>query len=84
MVRYIVEKIPNYKDAVIVSPDSGGAKRATQIAEKLGTDFGLVHKERKKAGGEDQLVFVGDVNGKVCVHLPRLFLMILRKGCYHH
>jgi ribose-phosphate pyrophosphokinase len=27
MVKYIREKIPNYKSAVIVSPDAGGAKR---------------------------------------------------------
>jgi len=27
MIRYIKDNIPGYKDAVIVSPDSGGAKR---------------------------------------------------------
>jgi ribose-phosphate pyrophosphokinase len=27
MVKYVREKIPNYKSAVIVSPDAGGAKR---------------------------------------------------------
>lgn len=72
MLRYIVENIPAYKDAVIVSPDSGGAKRATLVAEKLGMDFGLVHKERKKDNAKksddaDQLVFVGDVNNKVAI-----------------
>jgi ribose-phosphate pyrophosphokinase len=29
---------------VIVSPDAGGAKRATNIADSLGTDFALIHK----------------------------------------
>lgn len=34
--RYITLNIPNYKDAVIVSPDAGGAKRASAIADSLG------------------------------------------------
>jgi phosphoribosylpyrophosphate synthetase len=34
--RYIMLNIPNYKDAVIVSPDAGGAKRASAIADALG------------------------------------------------
>lgn len=27
MVKYIQHNIPNYKDAIVVSPDAGGAKR---------------------------------------------------------
>lgn len=42
--RYIQYNIPDYKDAVIVSPDAGGAKRATAIADGLGMDFALIHK----------------------------------------
>jgi ribose-phosphate pyrophosphokinase len=42
--RYIQLKIPNYRDAVIVSPDAGGAKRATAIADRLGLAFALIHK----------------------------------------
>lgn len=45
--RYIVDYVPNYKDCVIVSPDSGGAKRATAIADALGCRFALIHKERR-------------------------------------
>lgn len=45
--RYIIDYVPNYKDCVIVSPDSGGAKRATFIADNLGCSFALIHKERK-------------------------------------
>jgi len=37
--RYITLNIPNYKEAVIVSPDAGGAKRATTIADALGILF---------------------------------------------
>jgi ribose-phosphate pyrophosphokinase len=42
--RYIQQNIENYKDAVIVSPDAGGAKRATAIADSLGLAFALIHK----------------------------------------
>lgn len=42
--KYIQRHIPDYRNAVIVSPDAGGAKRATVIANTLGMDFALVHK----------------------------------------
>jgi ribose-phosphate pyrophosphokinase len=42
--RYIQTKIPEFRDAVIVSPDAGGAKRATAIADELNVDFALIHK----------------------------------------
>jgi ribose-phosphate pyrophosphokinase len=42
--RYIQFRIPNYQKAVIVSPDAGGAKRATAIADALGMPFALIHK----------------------------------------
>ncbi|KAJ5308087.1 Ribose-phosphate diphosphokinase [Penicillium atrosanguineum] len=43
---YIQRNIPNYKQAVIVSPDAGGAKRATAIADQMGMEFALIHKVR--------------------------------------
>jgi ribose-phosphate pyrophosphokinase len=42
--RYIQQNIPNYKNAIIVTPDAGGTKRATNIAESLRTDFAIIHK----------------------------------------
>lgn len=42
--KYIQYQIENYKEAVIVSPDAGGAKRATAIADGLGMPFALIHK----------------------------------------
>lgn len=33
IVKYIKKNIPEFKDAVIVSPDAGGAKRAANIAD---------------------------------------------------
>ncbi|KAH8120316.1 phosphoribosyl pyrophosphokinase [Phellopilus nigrolimitatus] len=55
------------KDVVIVSPDAGGAKRATSIADRLGVDFALFHKERKKASEVSRMVLVGRVKGKTAI-----------------
>lgn len=42
--NYIRQHIPDYREAVVVSPDAGGAKRATAIADSLNMDFALIHK----------------------------------------
>lgn len=42
--KYIQHEIPNYQQAVVVSPDAGGAKRATAIADALSMPFALIHK----------------------------------------
>ena len=42
--KYIQFSIPNFQQAVIVSPDAGGAKRATAVADALGMPFALIHK----------------------------------------
>jgi ribose-phosphate pyrophosphokinase len=69
MGKYIYRNIPNYNEAVIVSPDAGGAKRATSIAEKLHMDFALIHKERRRPDKPQKhdLMLVGDVRDKVCI-----------------
>lgn len=74
--RYIQQNVPNYKDAVIVSPDAGGAKRATAIADSLGIDFALIHKERRPTKIADRqnatMMLVGDVSGRVCILIDDL------------
>lgn len=45
--NYIQHHIPDFEEAVIVSPDAGGAKRATAIADALEVSFALIHKERR-------------------------------------
>ena len=37
-------KLSTDQQAVVVSPDAGGAKRATAIADSLGMPFALIHK----------------------------------------
>lgn len=66
MVKHIRERI-DVANCVIVSPDAGGAKRATSIADRLNVDFALFHKERKKANEVSRMVLVGSVRGKVAI-----------------
>ncbi|MEE6509828.1 hypothetical protein FKM82_028076 [Ascaphus truei] len=54
-------------DNLIVSPDAGGAKRVTSIADRLNVEFALIHKERKKANEVDRMVLVGDVKDHVAI-----------------
>ncbi|KAF1809793.1 ribose-phosphate pyrophosphokinase II [Eremomyces bilateralis CBS 781.70] len=69
--KHIQFQIPAYKNAVIVSPDAGGAKRATAIADALGVDFALIHKERRPTQITDRqnatMMLVGDVADKTAI-----------------
>ncbi|KAH9996431.1 phosphoribosyl pyrophosphokinase [Xylariaceae sp. FL0662B] len=74
--RYIQQNIPDYKEAVIVSPDAGGAKRATAIADGLGMEFALIHKERRPTRITDRqnatMMLVGNVANRVCILIDDL------------
>ncbi|KAL8754367.1 MAG: hypothetical protein Q9199_004387 [Rusavskia elegans] len=69
--KYIRDEIPNYQQAIIVSPDAGGAKRATAIADGLGMPFALIHKERRPTKITDRqnasMMLVGDVAGRTAI-----------------
>lgn len=69
--KYIRDEIPNYQQAIIVSPDAGGAKRATAIADGLGMRFALIHKERRPTKITDRqnasMMLVGDVAGRTAI-----------------
>jgi ribose-phosphate pyrophosphokinase len=52
---------------VIVSPDAGGAKRATSIADGLDLGFALIHKERARPNEVSRMVLVGDVKDKIAI-----------------
>lgn len=60
-IRWIKENIPDWRNCVIVSPDAGGAKRATSIADKLQVNCAIIHKERKRSGEVSSMVLMGDV-----------------------
>lgn len=65
-IQYITNNF-SLDNVVIVSPDAGGAKRATSIADRLGVDFALFHKERKKANEVSRMILVGHVKDKVAI-----------------
>ena len=52
---------------VIVSPDAGGAKRATSIADRLDLPFALIHKERQRPNEVSRMTLVGTVQGKTAI-----------------
>ncbi|XP_064874461.1 ribose-phosphate pyrophosphokinase 1-like isoform X2 [Oncorhynchus nerka] len=67
VLKWIKENIAEWKTCTIVSPDAGGAKRVTSIADRLNVDFALIHKERKRANEVDRMVLVGDVTDRVAI-----------------
>lgn len=52
---------------VIVSPDAGGAKRATSMADRLDLPFALIHKERSRPNEVARMTLVGTVKDMVAV-----------------
>ena len=66
VVRYIKENVC-WKDATMISPDAGGAKRAATLADRLDLNFALIHKERARANEVSRMVLVGDVRDKICI-----------------
>ncbi|WWD09179.1 hypothetical protein V865_007301 [Kwoniella europaea PYCC6329] len=48
MVQYIKQEVDGWRNAIIVSPDAGGAKRATALADHLNLDFALINRKRKR------------------------------------
>ncbi|KAJ5818613.1 ribose-phosphate pyrophosphokinase 4 [Penicillium riverlandense] len=73
---YIQRNIPNYRQSVIVSPDAGGAKRATAIADSMGIEFALIHKERRPTKITDRqnatMMLVGDVKDRTAILIDDL------------
>ena len=67
MIKYIRDNVTDWKNAVVVSPDAGGAKRVTALADKLLIGFALIHKERQKANEVSRMVLVGDVKDRVSI-----------------
>lgn len=67
MLKYIRDNISDWKNCVIVSPDAGGAKRVTALADRLEVEFAIIHKERKKANEVSRMTLVGSVSGKIAI-----------------
>ncbi|KAG9007383.1 hypothetical protein FRB94_014410 [Tulasnella sp. JGI-2019a] len=74
MMRYIKQEIPGWQNSIIISPDAGGAKRATSIADKLNVDFGLINRSRdlrikstETEPRDTMKLLVGDVKDKIAI-----------------
>ena len=71
LLKKYIMGIADYQQAVIVSPDAGGAKRATAIADGLSMPFALIHKERRPTKITDRqnatMMLVGDVSNRICI-----------------
>jgi len=64
VLRWIRENLKE-EECIIVSPDAGGAKRATSLADQLNIAFALIHKERPRPNVVGRMMLVGDVQDKV-------------------
>ncbi|KAF8626234.1 hypothetical protein AX15_004916 [Amanita polypyramis BW_CC] len=76
MISYIKQHIPGWREGIIVSPDAGGAKRVTAMADKLNVDFAIIHRKRdgkSETAPERMEILVGDVQDKV----GQLFLNVM-------
>jgi ribose-phosphate pyrophosphokinase len=56
-------------NAVIVSPDMGGVKRANKMADLLGLKLVVIDKIRKAHNESEVIHVVGEVDGKRCIIL---------------
>ena len=64
-LNYFTKK--KLKNAVVVSPDAGGAKKAEKFAKLLGADLAILHKTRPAHNRAEIQKVVGEVNGKIAI-----------------
>jgi ribose-phosphate pyrophosphokinase len=55
------------KNAVVVSPDSGGADRARYLAKNINATMAIIDKRRPEANIAEVAHVIGDVNNKNCI-----------------
>src|SRR5262249_10697789 len=51
-------------ECVVVSPDTGGVKRADMYARLLGLPIAILHKRRANANEVEMAAVIGDIRGK--------------------
>jgi len=65
LANYIKEK--NLKDIVVVAPDTGRAKVAKKLADRVGAKLAILHKVREEHHQSEVTHVVGEVKGKTVV-----------------
>lgn len=58
---------PGSAEAVVVSPDLGGAKRAERFARALGLPVAIIHKSRRSGSEVSVQGVVGEVEGRAAI-----------------
>lgn len=66
-VFYPYIKSLNLDNLCIVSPDTGGTKRASTYAKSLDCDLAIGFKQREKQNEVASIQIIGDVKGKNCI-----------------
>lgn len=67
IAEYFENKGFNKADLCVVSPDTGGVKRANNLATALKCDQAVIHKERIAHNQAKAETLSGDVQGKICI-----------------
>ncbi len=67
IINWIKANIDDWNSAVIVSPDAGGAKRVTSIADQLNVNFAIIHNVRRKSDKFTTMTLVGNVDNHVAI-----------------
>jgi ribose-phosphate pyrophosphokinase len=57
----------DFEDAVVVSPDHGGATRARKLAQALGVPMAIIDKRRPKPNVAEVMAIIGEVKDKTCI-----------------
>lgn len=63
----MAEKGISPDDMVVVSPDVGGAKRASAFAKKLRAPLAIFSRQRRRSNEAAEVDLVGEVEGKTCI-----------------
>ncbi len=60
-------KAKNLKDVVVVAPDTGRAKVAKKLSDRIGANLAILHKVRAEHHQSEVTHIVGDVRGKTVI-----------------
>jgi len=72
MIKWIKNNVEDWPNAIIVSPDAGGVRRAKAIAEKLNVRYAHFHKERNETNKVASMVLLGEDHTWISGHVAIL------------
>ena len=70
LAEYFKKK--DLKNAVVVSPDTGGVPRARDMAERLGVGLAIIDKRRPEPNVAEIMNIIGNVEGKAAIMIDDL------------